>query len=626
MKKINIYLAVADSLKDEELEISNFIRDLNDKYENFDIYLKLITNKEIEIPSSELFLVLFCDDAKNETKKEFEIAYQNFVASSNPKIATYIKKSNNPTKSLQEFIQYLDEELKHYYSLYENLDTIKLNIVLWLKNLGLEEGKVEAKDNKLYISGEEVLELSNIPIIKNNQDLKKIKKQKEELEAKYWKLKEEVLEDEDNEELLNEYLEVKKEKKELEDSIHELEKSIIDLESTFINITGTGKISKRQIYAKKCLEEGNLEAAKEALDFKEIQDDANKIIELHDKNKEKLAIFVNELNQRISILKLDINNKNRFQEIEKTYEEIIRIEKEGGLPREGLFKYTKYLYYEKNFNKAIQYGEKYLNYLNLEEDDTNSLNFFKVYNLLGLIYNYLLNYQKSLDYNLKALEIIKKLTKEDYETNAPNLATIYHNLGLLYDNINKYDEAIKYYQKAVEINKKFPKNVEKLATNYNCLGSVYQSKMEYSESLDYYLKSFEINEDINKKTNGAHEGDLAIVCNNLGNLYIYLKEYDKAKYYLTKSIELYEKLNDSDPAYASSLANSYNNLGGLYDVKGEKNEACTYYLKGLKLREQLINFDSGVTLADLANSYHNLGSSKKFKNKRRIKSYNFRCL
>ena len=101
MKKINICLVTGNNeLLADKKELSNFIRDLNDKYEDMGIYFKVMTNEdklpinEENIKKSELFLVLLGTHIDNEILQEFEIAYQEFKNQKFPKIATYIKNTN----------------------------------------------------------------------------------------------------------------------------------------------------------------------------------------------------------------------------------------------------------------------------------------------------------------------------------------------------------------------------------------------------------------------------------------------------------------------------------------------------------------------------------------------------
>ena len=145
MKKIIIYLVAEEiALLQDKREISNFIRDLNDKYEDYGIYFKLMISDNIgiiqeeEIKQSEFFFILFYKEASKTAIDKFNVAYENFKKYKNPKIATYIKKDSNPLHdSMKEFAKKLDEELGHYYNIYENIDTIKLNVILQLNSLWL---------------------------------------------------------------------------------------------------------------------------------------------------------------------------------------------------------------------------------------------------------------------------------------------------------------------------------------------------------------------------------------------------------------------------------------------------------------------------------------------------------
>lgn len=116
MKKIKIYFVANEKdLIQDEKEISNFIRDLNDKYEDYHVYFKLITDEdteeinEPEIKDSELFFIIFSKNIDKNTINKFDIAYQNFKVNKFPKISTYIKSTNEEVgKTVTEFLNRLD--------------------------------------------------------------------------------------------------------------------------------------------------------------------------------------------------------------------------------------------------------------------------------------------------------------------------------------------------------------------------------------------------------------------------------------------------------------------------------------------------------------------------------------
>ena len=137
LKEIKIFLAIGDKeIKNDEYNIENFIRNLNDIYEKHHIYFHLITDEdgmeEEDIKNSEIFLILFEKNIKNDIKNSFDIAYRYFRDTKKiPRITTIVKevKDNNRTTEVIDFMNMLDEKLNHFYDFYNSVDTVKLNII-----------------------------------------------------------------------------------------------------------------------------------------------------------------------------------------------------------------------------------------------------------------------------------------------------------------------------------------------------------------------------------------------------------------------------------------------------------------------------------------------------------------
>ena len=69
------------------------------------------------------------------------------------------------------------------------------------------------------------------------------------------------------------------------------------------------------------------------------------------------------------------------------------------------------------------------------------------YNLLGLIYNELGDYKRSIEFHTKALSNINRETSPiEFQSKATSL----NNMGFVYQNLNQYKQAIPYYQKGLE--------------------------------------------------------------------------------------------------------------------------------------------------------------------------------
>ena len=72
---------------------------------------------------------------------------------------------------------------------------------------------------------------------------------------------------------------------------------------------------------------------------------------------------------------------------------------------------------------------------------------YELYNLLGLVYNELGDYNKAIDFHAKALSSIdKETTPVEFQSKATSL----NNIGYVYQNLNQHKKAIPYFQKGLE--------------------------------------------------------------------------------------------------------------------------------------------------------------------------------
>lgn len=72
---------------------------------------------------------------------------------------------------------------------------------------------------------------------------------------------------------------------------------------------------------------------------------------------------------------------------------------------------------------------------------------YESYNLLGLVYNELGEYDKAIEFHTKALANIEdETTPVEFQSRATSL----NNMGLVYQNLNQYKKAIPYFQKGLE--------------------------------------------------------------------------------------------------------------------------------------------------------------------------------
>jgi len=182
MKTLKIFLASSSELNYERKEISSLIRKENDILVKKNIYLQLVTWKELlqsfqseriqksfneEILKCEIVIVLFYKKVGKFTKEEFEIAYKNLKCGKNPKyLFVFFKDAKIPINEMSEEIlevNKLKKQIENYeqiFSTFKNKDSLltkiknQLNIIIndIQKNNGNNLGLI--KSNHLNINEE----------------------------------------------------------------------------------------------------------------------------------------------------------------------------------------------------------------------------------------------------------------------------------------------------------------------------------------------------------------------------------------------------------------------------------------------------------------------------------------
>lgn len=609
MKKINLFLAIGDKeLKADRNELTNFVRSLNDKLEKFDVYLKIITETDhldgdiLQIENSEILLLILNKSIAENTIKEFDHAYQKFLGNHMPKISTYIKKGEQDS-SVIHFMKKLDEELGHYYSQYENLDTIKLNLVLLINHLGLELDDIDVKEGKLCIGDEEILSLENIPMILHNDNMIALKQELRKIDEEFWETKEKLSENPDNKNLQEDYEKIKSQRKQVKETIFDLQKDVLILEKNFVEKTAQGLISKRQLYAKKCLDEGKIEEAKEVLNIQRIKQEAKKLSEMKESNTIEGQILRNELLQLANTHKLDLKDKQRFEKIEEAYEEAVELEEKLNIKRSATLSYGLYLVQQKRYQKALEKFEKYFAYEKMTGDF--EINIFST--VFAVIY-------AELGYFDKAEELYHMLIKyyenkiEQGEQIKKNKENLVRTLDSFSTNVleiqNRVKEAEEIRQKSIELLKSLPEQKGLLAEAYAGLASVYAASNREEQAYELYDESIMMIEKDNDQISPNH---LFVTYCNYAYVLKKLKKYEKAEEMVNKAIVIAQKLMEENAeAFEDKLAEAYSTLAGIKLKQCKPLEAEEYYLKSIEIHEKIQN-KYGNHEKRLGRDYNNIG-------------------
>ncbi len=610
MKKIKIFLASSiTDLRFDRLEVGDFIRQLNDIYFDRGVQFSLIkcddydnaiaadgkqSEFDREIRDSELCFFLFFKKVGDYTRHEFEVALEAFRNNKKPKIVTYFKYVETPDEAQGEvraFMQMLDGEVKHYYNIYQNIDTLKLGILMQVKLMGLDAEEPKVEGGKVVFGGQTVAETSALPVFAGNASLAGLKEKYKALTQRYYELREKLSSDLDDEAAEEEYRKAAGERAETEKKIREAEKRVLEAMKSMLEKTAEGDLSPRQIAAYRAFENGNYQSALEILDLNEIMSDLVHGEEMFHANRVGVQTHVNELLQRIKVLTARGVDGETAAEIKQIYATVAQSIQECGLKQEPLFKYAEFLYRQNDFMPAIKVAEQLKYYYSDPENPAREEEKAKLCNLLGILYSETNDRDKGEAAFAEALEIYRRLAAQGSAAFEADIAMCYNNFGTLYYDMQRYEEGEEAMKRAVEMYGRLAQHSAAfepdLATCYDNLGALYSDMQCYEKAEEAYSKAIGIRARLAKQKPAQYECDLAVSHNNFGTLYFETQRYDEAERAYTGAIAIRERLAKQNPdAFEHDLAVSYHNFGDLSYQMQRYEAAGKAYADAAKIYER----------------------------------------
>lgn len=272
--------------------------------------------------------------------------------------------------------------------------------------------------------------------------------------------------------------------------------------------------------------------------------------------------------------------------------------------------------------------------LRLYTKTDNTIRISTCYDLIGTISQFQEDYDKSILYYNKALEIAKdkedKLKAAGYISNIGRIycikgdfdkgvsfykdaILIYNslnekkrtlsplsNIALIYTQQGRHIEALEYFQKCLSGFREHGNKIYGSNILLN-MGVLYSSLEEYDKALPYVLESLEISKEI------GNELEVSKCIMSLGVIYKSKKEYDQALDYFNEALIICNNLNSNE-----GKSNCYSNIGSLQIERGEYDQALSTYKKGQELNLAL-GRKHAIAESYIATgiAYYNLGNNKK---------------
>jgi tetratricopeptide (TPR) repeat protein len=176
---------------------------------------------------------------------------------------------------------------------------------------------------------------------------------------------------------------------------------------------------------------------------------------------------------------------------------------------------TKEMYI--NPDKAIGIGNAILN-----ESGNNIDSKIKGYKLISDAYSSKRDYEKSLEYTMKANQLLDKTNNELLKIN------IINKIGIQYHQLKIFDKSIFYLDQAEQLIRNYPIQdsiYTYLGSNYIVRGFIYKEKFNCEIAIDFFDKGIDVL--LKSKSNSAFSA-ISIAKYNKGNCYILMLNNDLA--------------------------------------------------------------------------------------------------
>ncbi len=201
------------------------------------------------------------------------------------------------------------------------------------------------------------------------------------------------------------------------------------------------------------------------------------------------------------------------------------------------------------FDKAQKLLEE-----NINERDIDEVSLTNSYQNLGTVFNYKQDFEKAVQYYLKASELAEK------NKDTVSLGKIYSNLGGIHARLENRDKASEYLNKAiVYLSNNEP---QKMQVMVNLAGVAFNDK-KIDEAISISLEAEQL------AISNKIPVFFGIIYSNLCHYYLEDEQFEKSIYYGEKGIEYKKQFKQNTDIII-------NNLGYAYLQKGDPDEAIRY--------------------------------------------------
>jgi len=214
------------------------------------------------------------------------------------------------------------------------------------------------------------------------------------------------------------------------------------------------------------------------------------------------------------------------------------------------------------------------------------------YNNIGVCYYDLFDYDKSEEYLLKCLDLIKESKMNINKSN------IYNNLGLIAHERQDYDKELNYLTKALVIYKQENDSIG-MALIIGNIARVNREKGNLEDALRGFNQSLKYISKSKSFTN------IITLNMNIGITYLEMKEYDKALSYLNNGLKMAKENN-----YKEQEMKLLYNISNVYREINDFKTSLEYFEKYHSINDSLFDKEKHKQISELNIKYKTIKKDK----------------
>lgn len=216
----------------------------------------------------------------------------------------------------------------------------------------------------------------------------------------------------------------------------------------------------------------------------------------------------------------------------------------------------------------------------LFEDHQDTAKLCRIMSNIGLVYKSLNNFETSLEYYGKALQLSQA-------NDSLARSKIFNNIGVVHKHLKAYDTAFSYFSRSLTLKRALgdKKGVANTLTN---LGNIAGLQNENRKAIELFRQSLELEESL------GHQEGIAKNVNNMARVFYRMASYDSAIYFAQIGLEIGQKLRTK-----IQISEASETLAKSFEKKNNHRLAYTYFTLHAQMKDSLMNEDLSRRIGQL---------------------------